>query len=233
MRPQSLSCTPSLYVPWVKRIRSRSSMPRNALMCRICGMVASPTPTVPIPADSTRWISRCGPSARASSAAAIQPAVPPPTITSRRIADSFIPEAYALDTRDQPSSTIGAAKTATARLRCRNQRSACRHHASEELVRDAHFETATVLLPRQHLARVVVLVGDEALVGEVGSLQQESQALHAAVWNRVADLCVVGAAALDGLQDARGADALHFAEEARSEERRVGKECGARGGGVR
>src|SRR5690348_14901887 len=72
-------------------------MPRNALMCWICGIVASPTPTVPISADSISRISRRGPNARAKSAAAIQPAVPPPTITTRRIAASFMPEDCALD----------------------------------------------------------------------------------------------------------------------------------------
>src|SRR5690348_6247596 len=214
MRPQSLSCTPSLYVPCAKRIRSLSSMPRNALMCRICGIVASPTPTVPISADSIRRISRCGPSARASSAAAIQPAVPPPTITTRRIADSFIPEAYALNTRDQLPIRDDASGTTTARLRYRKSAKPRRRHPSAELVRNADFETATVLFPDQGLARIVVLIRGEDLVRQVRALRDQGQPVEASALERIAHLRVVGAATLQILLDARGADTRHLAQEA-------------------
>ena len=48
-------------------------------------MVASPTPTVPISSDSTKVIDNLRPTSRDSAAAAIQPAVPPPAITTRSI----------------------------------------------------------------------------------------------------------------------------------------------------
>ncbi len=52
----------------------------------IGGMVASPTPTVPISVDSINVIVQPDPgNARANMLAAIQPAVPPPTIAILRI----------------------------------------------------------------------------------------------------------------------------------------------------
>ena len=45
------------------------------------GIVASPTPTVPIASDSIRVMSQLLPKASDSAAAVIHPALPPPTIT--------------------------------------------------------------------------------------------------------------------------------------------------------
>jgi hypothetical protein len=59
-------------------------MLRKRNKSRIGGMVASPTPTVPISGDSTTLMAHPVPGmARAKMLAAIQPAVPPPTMAIR------------------------------------------------------------------------------------------------------------------------------------------------------
>src|SRR5690349_10031869 len=72
---------PSLNVPRTARTNSTSSMRSVSLKARRCGTVASPTPTVPMSSDSMSWIEMGNSSVRARAAAAIQPAVPPPTMT--------------------------------------------------------------------------------------------------------------------------------------------------------
>src|SRR5689334_7812127 len=73
---------PSLKLACVARMKSFSSIFIERLKSLIGGMVASPTPTVPISSDSMSSIEYGMPiDMRPNEAAVIQPAVPPPTIT--------------------------------------------------------------------------------------------------------------------------------------------------------
>src|SRR5687767_10555968 len=73
---------PSLKVAAVARMNSCSSMLSSRWNARIGGIVDSPTPTVPISSDSTSVTSTIPRNCWDSAAAAIQPAVPPPAITT-------------------------------------------------------------------------------------------------------------------------------------------------------
>src|SRR2546423_1467705 len=75
---------PSLKVPRTSRMNSTSSISSTLLKSFRCGTVASPTPMVPISSDSMRRMAQFGPSTLARAAAAIQPAVPPPTMRMLR-----------------------------------------------------------------------------------------------------------------------------------------------------
>src|SRR5260221_4232138 len=75
---------PSLNVALVARRNSAGSRPSPFTRLWICGIVASPTPTVPISSDSTKVIVARLPRKRAKVAAATQPAVPPPAMTISR-----------------------------------------------------------------------------------------------------------------------------------------------------
>jgi hypothetical protein len=73
---------PEFEGAWVWRTKSSSWIPSRPLNVRIAGMVASPTPTVPISSDSIRVTDTPACSImRASAAAHIQPEVPPPAMT--------------------------------------------------------------------------------------------------------------------------------------------------------
>ena len=73
---------PSLNVPCTAFTKSCSFTFSSWCSVSSVGMVASPTPTVPISSDSTSTMSSVLPSSFANEAAAIQPAVPPPAMTT-------------------------------------------------------------------------------------------------------------------------------------------------------
>src|SRR5687768_8950155 len=73
---------PSLNVPCVAAMNSCSLMSSRRWKVTSVGIVASPTPTVPISSDSISLMSSTLPSIFDRHAATIQPAVPPPAMTT-------------------------------------------------------------------------------------------------------------------------------------------------------
>src|SRR5258706_3384736 len=83
---------PHLYVAWHSGIHSASSMPRLSKNPRSQGVEPSPTPMIGTVGDSSTVISTpLGSSALARIIATIQPAVPPPTMTSLRMQVGVVP----------------------------------------------------------------------------------------------------------------------------------------------
>src|SRR5688572_14073594 len=77
-----MNSMPSLKVACVALMNSCSLRPRIRLKLMMSGMVASPTPIVPISSDSTSVIeTSLGSSKLDNAAAVIQPADPPPAMT--------------------------------------------------------------------------------------------------------------------------------------------------------
>src|SRR6185437_2164621 len=105
MRAQSTNWMPSLKVPRVSLMKRTSSMPSRSLNSFRCGTVDSPTPIVPTFSDSTRRIAQSRPRIRARPAAAIQPAVPPPTMTTCWIAEPIMRCGYLRPLSRQPVAT--------------------------------------------------------------------------------------------------------------------------------
>src|SRR4051812_41157547 len=103
---------PSLNVALVARRNSAWSRPSPRIKLWICGMVASPTPTVPISSDSTNVMDARLPRKRANVAAATQPAVPPPAITISKGEDRVI-----APTGELPAATLHRREPLQIRIR--------------------------------------------------------------------------------------------------------------------
>src|SRR5271167_2730852 len=119
------------------------------------GMVASPTPTVPMSGDSiTVMIVPVPGSARANMLAAIQPAVPPPTIAMRLICKlSAIPRNLDMRESHRTARRVPAgARTAAGTLSHRRTCLGC-GGAGLELALYAEVEAATPVIIRERLIR--------------------------------------------------------------------------------
>src|SRR5690606_4739415 len=116
---------------------------------------------------------------RDSAAAAIQPAVPPPTITT------FVMRLS--PTLPLPSR---ACRPGTARPATGGPDISSGPPFNSEPVGDARHEVAAVILIVADLTGVVVVIGDERLIRQVRCLEQDAQSFECAALERIADLRV-------------------------------------------
>src|SRR6187401_3536773 len=162
MRPQSTNWMPSLNVPRTARTNSTSSICSELLKARRCGTVASPTPTVPMSSDSMSVMSQPLPlSACARPAAAIQPAVPPPTMTMLRSRSPIIDPIVAfpaseLHAQRHPDGSRHTRVVAEGRISSADDDSVGTDGVDEvdEIVRVEHVERIETKIHRAHVAEL-------------------------------------------------------------------------------
>src|SRR3954471_823569 len=126
----------------------------------MAGMVASPTPTMPISDDSMSTIVRRGPSTRASAAAVIQPAVPPPAMTTDLTSCvDIIQASQGLPVVKRPPPAI--ADEGRRRPAPREER------LLERVVHRQRVHRTIVLILDQVVRSGIEVVEDERLIGEI------------------------------------------------------------------
>src|SRR5579884_2442041 len=171
-------------------ISSRPSVPLNA---RKVGRVASPTPIVPSWEDSTSTISSIRrPTTAARAAAAIHPALPPPTMTILRMAEPAITQpcrsqCSAQLHRERPPAAIPLERVRTDMLLCQRsvdrirqvQRLEPEGDVGSDVVEHRGIELAVGVSkhghPPCHILLTVLMVGIGAIGvgdGPIGTLER-------------------------------------------------------------
>src|SRR5437868_1759833 len=171
---------PSLKVPRTARTNSPSSMRSVSLNMRRCGTVASPTPTVPMSSDSISVIETGNSMVCDKAAAAIQPAVPPPTITMLWSRAAFMGRYCGIDCPDDEkmrtvpvSSLLGNGD--------RHLRSELESEAHAQRARHARDVAIRVETAADHRAirtDLIEIVDEIVLVGDVDHVEAQVHRAH-------------------------------------------------------
>src|SRR5882762_3244821 len=172
---------PSLKVPWVWRRKSFSSRRSKSLYSAMDGMVASPTPMMPISSDSTNVMVRRGPMTLAIAAAAIHPAVPPPAMTTDLISCA---DMGPLLTRIHWPARVPAS------VRGVRSQSWLKAAISELVAHVEGVHSSVFFVLDDIKRRGAHLIEHERLVGQVAPGQVQAEPVQRTVDERVPNLCI-------------------------------------------